>query len=49
MVPEGPDVIVVSGVSVSTVKVRVAGVASVFPTASVARTRKVWLPWASPV
>ena len=49
MAPEGPDVIVVSGASVSTVKARVAGVASVFPAASVARTLKVWLPWARPV
>ena len=40
-VPDGPPVIVVSGASVSTVQVRVAGVASVFPATSVARTLKV--------
>ena len=48
-VPDGPAVIVVSGATVSTVHVRVAGVASVFPAASVARTRKVCEPWARPV
>ena len=47
--PVGPDVIVVSGATVSTVNVRVAGVASAFPTRSTARTLKVWLPWARPV
>ena len=44
IVPEGPDVIVVSGATVSTVKVRVAGVWSVLPVVSVARTLKVWAP-----
>ena len=48
-VPAGPAVIVVSGATVSTVKARVAGVASVFPAASIARTLNVWGPWASPV
>ena len=45
--PLGPDVIVVSGAVVSsgsTVHVCAAGVPSVFPAASVARTRKVWVP-----
>ena len=36
--PFGPGVIVVSGATVSTVHVRVAGVASRLPAASVART-----------
>ena len=55
IVPVGPLVIVVSGgvVStgsvVSTVKVRLAGVASVLPAASVARTSKVCEPSASAV
>ena len=44
MVPEGPESIVVSGGVVSTVKVRVAGVGSVLPAASVALTSKVWGP-----
>ena len=48
-VPAGPLVIVVSGAKVSTVHVRLAGVASVFPAPSVARTLKVCAPWASPV
>jgi hypothetical protein len=54
-VPEGPEPSVVSGGSVSAggggggsgsaiVHVRAAGEVSVFPTASVARTSKVWLP-----
>ena len=43
-VPDGPEVIVVSGAAVSTVKVRVAGVWSVLPAVSVARTLKVWAP-----
>ena len=47
MVPEGPELIVVFGGVVSTVKLREAGVWSVFPTASVARTSKVWSPSAS--
>jgi hypothetical protein len=42
--PLGPDVIVVSGGVVSTVKALVAGVASVFPAASVARTESVYEP-----
>ena len=41
---DGPESIVVCGGVVSTVKVRDAGVASVFPTASVARTSNVWEP-----
>ena len=45
-VPDGPDPIVVSGAVVSTVHVRVAGVASTLPAASTARTRKVWAPFA---
>ena len=49
IVPEGPDVIAVSGATVSTVKVRVAGVWSVLPAASLARTRKVCAPWPRPV
>ena len=44
VVPVGPAVIVVSGGVVSTVKVRVAGVASVLPAGSVARTSKVCEP-----
>ena len=39
--PVGPPVIVVSGATVSTVNDRVAGDASVFPTASRARTENV--------
>ena len=42
--PLGPEVNDVSGASVSTVKLRVAGLWSVFPAASVARTSKVWAP-----
>jgi hypothetical protein len=42
--PLGPEVIDVSGVTVSTVQVRTASVGSVRPTASVARTRKVCPP-----
>ena len=45
--PEGPESIVVSGLAVSTVKLGDAGVASVFPTASVARTSNVCEPSAS--
>jgi hypothetical protein len=40
-VPLGPLAIDVSGEPVSTVQVRLAGVASTFPTASIARTAKV--------
>ena len=36
--PEGADIIVVFGIVVSTVQVALAGVASVFPAASIART-----------
>ncbi len=42
--PEGPESIVVPGGSASTVQVCSAGVASVLPAASWARTRKVWDP-----
>ena len=41
VVPEGPESIVVWGAVVSTVQVLVAGVWSVFPTLSVARTENV--------
>ena len=41
--------IVVSGAVRSTVQVWLAGVASVFPAGSVARTWKVWLPAVKPV
>ena len=47
--PLGPPVIVVSGATVSTVHVRVAGVASTLPTASRARTWNVCEPCDSPV
>ena len=40
--------IVVFGAAVSTVQVKVAGVASTFPAWSIARTSKVWEPSASP-
>ena len=42
--PVGPVLIVVSGAAVSTVNVRVAGVASTFPAASRARTSNVCAP-----
>ena len=45
----GADVIVVSGGVRSIVHVKLAGVASVLPTASVARTSKVCVPATSPV
>jgi hypothetical protein len=47
----GPPVMVVLGGVVSpwTVQLRLAGVASVLPAASMARTRKVWVPVVSPV
>ena len=45
----GADVIVVSGAPRSTVHVWLAGVGSVFPAGSVARTWKVWLPAVKPV
>ena len=44
--PEGPAVIVVSGARVSTVHDRLAGVASMFPAASAARTWNVCEPFA---
>ena len=47
IVPVGPRVIVVSGAVVSTVNVRVAGVGSTLPAASVARTENVYVPSAS--
>jgi hypothetical protein len=47
--PDGPLPIVVSGATVSTVNVRVAGEASWLPTGSVARTRNVWEPLPRPV
>jgi adenine deaminase len=49
VVAAGLAVIVVSGAVVSMVQVKLAGVASVLPTASVARTWKVWLPTARAV
>src|ERR671923_278204 len=49
VVPEGPESIVVSGAAVSTVQVRVSGVWSVLPAASVARTENVCSPSLSPV
>ena len=42
--PEGPASICVCGAVVSTVKLREAGVGSVLPAESVARTSKVWEP-----
>ncbi len=47
--PVGPLRFVVSGAIVSTVQVRVAGVASWLPAASTARTWKVCEPCESPV
>jgi hypothetical protein len=47
--PEGPLSIVVSGATVSTVKERVGGDASVLPAGSLALTEKVWAPSASAV
>ena len=41
---EGAEVIVVSGAVRSTVQAWFAGIGSVFPIVSVARTWKVWLP-----
>jgi hypothetical protein len=43
----GVAVMDVSGAAVSIVQVKLAGVASVLPAGSVARTWKVWLPAAS--
>ena len=43
----GPPVIVTVGETVSTVQLAVAGDASVWPAASVARTANVWAPCAS--
>ena len=48
-VPVVAAVIVVSGAVVSTVNVRVAGVASTFPAASRARTENVYDPSVRPV
>ena len=45
----GWAVIVVFGAAVSIVQVKLAGVASVLPAASVARTWKVWEPSPRPV
>ena len=42
--PPGPEPIVVCGAAVSTVKVRLAGVASALPAPSMVRTSKVWKP-----
>ena len=44
----GVESIVVLGAMVSTVQVKLAGVASTFPAWSIARTSKVWEPSASP-
>jgi hypothetical protein len=41
---DGRDVIVVFGGRRSMVQLKLAGVGSVFPAVSVARTRNVWLP-----
>ena len=45
----GAAVMLVSGATVSTVQEKLAGVGSVLPAASVARTWKVWLPEAKPL
>ena len=47
--PDGPASIVVSGGVVSTVQIRLAGLGSVLPAGSVARTVNVCAPWASPL
>ena len=47
--PLGPELIVVSGATVSTVQPRVAGEASVLPAASRARTANVCAPCDRPV
>ena len=44
----GCSVILVCGGVVSTVTLLMAGVGSVFPAGSVARTLNVWVPWARP-
>jgi len=44
IVPDGPESMVVSGAVLSTVQVRLAGVASMLAAASVALTSKVWEP-----
>ena len=49
VVAGGADVIVVLGAVVSTVQERVAGVGSVLPAGSMARTAKEWAPSARPV
>ena len=43
----GPESIAVVGAVVSTVQVELAGVASMFPAWSIARTSKLWEPSAS--
>ncbi len=48
-VPEGPEVIVVLGRTVSTVHARSAGVGSLLPARSTALTLKVWPLLESPV
>src|SRR5262249_7997825 len=48
-VPDGPEVIVVVGATVSTIHVRAAGVWSMLPAASTARTSKLFAPGARPV
>ena len=45
----GPELIVVWGALVSIVQVKVAGVGSVLPAGSVARTWKVWEPSVRPL
>ena len=45
--PFGPLVMIVSGAMVSTVKPRVAGVGSMLPAGSTARTESVYTPSAS--
>jgi hypothetical protein len=44
----GCSMILVCGGVVSTVTLLMAGVGSVFPAGSVARTLNVWVPWARP-
>jgi hypothetical protein len=47
--PVGPDVIVASGATVSTVQVKLAGDWSTLPAASIARTSNLCEPWLRPV
>ena len=49
VVPDGPAEIEVSGADASMVQAREAGVASMLPAASIARTSKLWEPPARPV